>query len=530
MEFKLPNQEDMPGVDTRPGPLRDWLEALPYTEILRSAQRVVERLQDINDQQHLAPAHRMELMEAFLLAYVRLHDWLSESPQVEAYQNLKNLTNQMAIGYKIVVRDLCGSQQRWNRPRHLLGAIEQATRFLALEMVCDFQAYRPVERHAWQEINGLLRLAGDKSGERIVQSDLGHRLAAGSTREVFIQAALLRLGDPYHLPPGSVWEAFGYLGNYAETSQLSNYAVGEHKPGIFVLRPDSEPALVTEVTEPIAGSHWLDAREAIRSMQAHVDQLLSGARPTSLGMSDKLTSGDAAQIIAKLYTQWLHPVNRRAPRFSSAQTVHLVAGLPAVWQSLNKGRAFETGHYTAPGEEDHIDLTSVNLFQGNSFSRRGETALATTRNRSAGGVSLNLPAREAQRLSVGQLVAINNEAGSANGAQAWVIGIIRWLTIERDSSADIGVQYVGRQVNTGAVRTCEGGSREFQPAVQTELRHAGQVLDTLIAPRGIYRHRRMLEIRLGETTVHVRVDRLIETGATYDRFSYVIDRPETAGE
>lgn len=526
MEFNLPNQQDIPGVDTRPGPLRDWLEGLPYTEIIRSTRRIIERLHDVNDQQRLPPAHRLELMDAFLHAYMRLHEWLSESPQIEAYQNLKFLTRQMAVGYKIVVRDMIDAQQRWNRPKHLLTAVEQASRFLVLELVCDFQAYNPVDRHTWHEINGLLRIAGDKASERFCHTDLGHRLATGSTGDIFVQAALLRLGDPYHLPPGSVWEAFGYLGKHAGNVPLTNYAIGEPKPGIFVLRPDSEPALVTDVTESIAGSYWLDAREAISTMQGHVDQLLSSARPTSLGMSDKLTSSDAAQIIAKLYTQWLHPANRRAPRFSSAQTVYLVAGLPACWQSLNQGHAFEAKSYGSVNDNNYVDVAAANLFQGHSFSRRYETVLATTRNRSAGGVSLNLPAREAARLSVGQLVAINNDDGPVHGSTAWVIGIIRWLTVEGDSSADIGIQYVGRQVKTGAVRPFEGGSGEFQPALQTELHHAGQVLETLIAPRGTYRHRRLLELRLGHESLHARIDRLIETGATYDRFSYVFDQSD----
>ncbi len=524
MELNLPTQEGIPGVDTRPPTLCAWLDALPYTEILHSARRIAERLRDINDQ-HLPPPHRMELMTAFRSAYVRLHDWLSGSPQADAYQVLSMLTAQMAVGYKFVVRDSLATKRRWSRSTHLAAGIENALRFVSLQLVCDYQAYHPGDPAVWSEINSLFRLAEDDHPAARRGAHLDDRLAGGQASDIYKQIVLLRLGDPYRLPPGSVWEAFACLGKHASAASVTTSPADADTPGVFMLPPDAETSSITAGSGAPAGCHWLDARQLIRALQAQAEQLLSGARPDTAGFSDRLSSVDGAQIIARLCSQWLHPADRRTQRFPSNQHIHLLTGLPAAYRALNHGRAFDATDYAEPAEEDHIDFSAVSAFQASQTPQRVHTTLSTARNRSAGGLSLSLPAHEAGRLRVGQLIAIKLERAQDTGAREWIIGIIRWLVQASDHSMNTGIQYVGRHVKPCAVRAARGSNNHVQPALRTDLQHASQILHTLIAPQGTYGEKRSLELIQGQESVRVRADRLIEKNPAFERFAYILDTP-----
>jgi len=524
MELNLPTQEGIPGVDTRPATLCAWLDALPYTEILHSARRIAERLRDINDQ-HLPPAHRMELMAAFRSAYVRLHDWLSGSPQADAYQALSALTAQMAFGYKFVVKDSLATQRRWSRPKHLAAGIENALRFLSLQLVSDYQAYRPGDPAVWSEINSLFGLAGDNIPAARRGDHLDDRLAGGHAGDIYKQIVLLRLGDPYRLPPGSVWEAFACLGKHASAASLTTSPADADTPGVFVLPPNAETSSITAGSGAPAGRHWLDARQLIGALQAQVEQLLCGARPETAGFSDRLSSVDGAQIITRLCGQWLHAADRRTQRFPSNQRIHVLTGLPAAYRVLNQGRAFDATDYAEPAEEDHIDFSAVSAFPASQTPQRLHTTLSTVRNRSVGGLSLSLPALEAGRLRVGQLIAIKLEGTQDSGAREWIIGIIRWLVQASDDAFNTGIQYVGRHVKPCAVRAVRGNNNHVQPALRTDLQHASQTLHTLIAPRGTYAEKRSLELIRGQESVMVRANSLIETNPAFERFTYVLETP-----
>ena len=151
--------------------------------------------------------------------------------------------------------------------------------------------------------------------------------------------------------------------------------------------------------------------------------------------------------------------------------------------------------------------------------------LSTVRNRSVGGLSLSLPALEAGRLRVGQLIAIKLEGTQDSGAREWIIGIIRWLVQASDDAFNTGIQYVGRHVKPCAVRAVRGNNNHVQPALRTDLQHASQTLHTLIAPRGTYAEKRSLELIRGQQSVMVRADSLIETSPAFERFTYILDTP-----
>lgn len=337
---------------------------------------------------------------------------------------------------------------------------------------------------------------------------------------------LLRLGDPHRLPPGSVWEAFACPGKYASAADLSRFPVDADDPGAFALPPDQEPSPIMAASREVPkGCHWLDARQLIRVLQNQVEQLLSGAQPSTAGLSDRLAGLDGAQITTRLYSQWLHLADRRTQRFPSDQRIHLVTDLSAAYRVLNHGCAFDATDDAAPAEEDQIDFSAVRAFQASQTPRGVHRTLSTARNRSAGGPSLSLPAHEAAPLRVGQLIAVNKEGTQDSGTRAWIIGIIRWLVQASDRSMNTGIQNAGRHVERCAVRAVRGNNTHVQPALRTDLQYAGQILHTLIAPRGTYTAKRSLELIRGQETLMVRADRLIETNRTFERFAYIRETP-----
>lgn len=532
----MPEQLAIPGVDTRPGPLREWLGALPYVDSEKTATRIIERLRDINHQR-LPAGHRLELLAAFRHSYGRLHDALRDGARQQdlpgpphALALLTDLTEAMAFGYKYALRDALAERPRWGRNRQPAEAANYCLHFLALQLLCHYQAYHPVSDHSWREIGDLVRFAEAQSTPATRDPDMPYAQGELHVLAGYRQLAALRLADPYRLPNGQIWEAYGYIAGKCAQIQLSNQCPGDPAAGlpagVYGVSLDHEP--YQSLPAPASGVEraswrWLDARELLRSAQLDLDRVLSGTHPHRVGFSNRLTGGEAIQLLGRLLGQWSHSPERKTPRFNSTQPVEVVPGLAAAYYFLNNCSAFNPLDYAAADDEDAIDYSMGLKRLPPDPAGHFRLVSCPTRNRSSGGLALQLEALHELNLRVGELVLLNAPGLAPGAGRDWLIGVVRWLIRQEGAGAELGIQYVARTVIPAAVRATSGAHQSHGPALKHELPLAnGQRLAVLITPRGLYRPKAILELQYADQTRQIRCSHLLETASGFDRFSYEV--------
>lgn len=522
----------MPGIDTRPGPLRDWLLSLPYVDAENITVQVLERLRHINHQP-LSASQRLELLAAFRHSYDRLHDALRDharqhrpQPIPRALTLLTDLTEAMSFGYKYALRDASTETQRWGKHKHLNAAVNYTLHFLALLLLCRYHAYLPVSDQHWHEIGDIVRFAEAEVIKPTQDSEFPYSTGKLHALSGYTQLAMLRLADPYRLPGGLVWEAFGYLATKSEQIAWLAQAACEQATGIYSLSLDCEPH--SSATAPNSGverSSWrcLDARELLHAAQQDLERVQSGTAAKRLGFSNRLTASDATQLLNCMLGQWTHVPDRAAPRFVSAADIELAPGLDAAYYFLNDCVAFNAQDYVIADDDDDDDIDfSARTRQSTLTPNRDFRLLACpTRNRSSGGLALHLSRLHGQELRVGQLVVINMP-GTGSGHD-WLVGVVRWFQSLEDDGAEIGVQYIARNSQPVAFLVSTSATRHYQAALKSQLPLAnGQQLLTLITPKGVFRNNATLEIHQADQLQRIRCEHLIESGSGFDRFSYEV--------
>lgn len=530
MLIDLPEQRAIPGIDTRPRPLQAWLHALPYVDAENTARQVIGRLRDINHQP-IAAGERLELLATFRHSYERLHDALrslarQQDPvgQSRAQALLTELTELMSFGYKYALRDSLNERQRWgqrwSKARQLAQAANYTQQFLALLLICRFQAYRPVPESCWRELGNLVRFAETNQLEATHDSAFPFGRSGLSVLAGYRALAMLRLADPYRLPGHLVWEAYGYVMARHDRIVLSHATPEEPSIGVFGLSLDHEPR--SSRPPPAGGverNAWrsLDGRALLGDAQLDLDRILAGAHPARVGFSGQLTGTDAVQLLGRMLGQWTHSPQRKSPRFASAGPVEIASGLEAAYCFLNQGAPFDPADHAPPEDEDDIDFGLLRRRQA-PVRRDFRLWSCPTRNRGNGGVALLGHAADGLGLRVGQLLLIRAPGETSD----WLLGVVRWL-ISRGDGCEAGVQYVARECAPVVIRPTSGANRDCQPALRTRLALSnGNVLDILIGPRGLYRDKAVLELQQHGQAHQIRCDHLLESGSGFERFSYAV--------
>ena len=138
-------------------------------------------------------------------------------------------------------------------------------------------------------------------------------------------------------------------------------------------------------------------------------------------------------------------------------------------------------------------------------------------NRSAGGVAVAVTGEDAERFPVGQLVTL---PAPPHARHDWLVAVVRWHQREPGAGAEIGLQYIANDARPVAVRPLDAGQQvAFQPALESELAHGIHRYRILIAPRGLFRAKRLLELDIDGERAQLRCGRLIERGQGQERFT-----------
>jgi len=529
MLLTVPPQSPLPGVETRTGAVRKWIDQLAYTNTLDTTHQLIGRLRDLHHQPLEAP-HRHELLLCFLEAFQRLHEPLRRLPPATddplaqpRLHSLDRLTEELLIGFKYVINDAQQERHLLRRPKHLHQAVTLAMHLIALLLATRYQGYMPTDSQLWREAGTLLRYAlQHQRGPQTVPTRLpfagGQLDAAGS----YALMAFLRLSDPFRLPHGTLWDCFGFLAEQIRRNGLQARPNAPDSPRARAVCIDCEPEEWRQAPPADADPtrwYWLDPTPLLETIEEAVAALERGTAPAGYGLSEAIGRHDAIQLLQRLRSHYTEPAQRRLERFDSDQTVQLAVGLEACFYLHNRGVAFDPRDYQSLEDEDAIEIGRP----GGTLQAPSAAGYQAYRcnliNRGAGGLAVQLPAGGEPRIRVGELLAVSLADSGTDNPQ-WLIATVKWL-VNQPRHRELGLQYIAREVSPCALRLGrDSQSGPTQPALQTEITHNDARYNLLITAKGTFRPQRRLELLHGSEQHPIECTQLVESTGLYERFCY----------
>jgi len=218
------NEASRPKPHLRVRDLRQWLQGLPRADLPRAVDTFNTQLEAINNARY--PLHeRIQLMDTlrqparqFLLS---LKQQLKKAPiplghrDRDAFHLAQRLLSEMAVGYKIITRELILRDSRKEHDElQLREAIYVSMQYLSRQLVEAYLIYAPEPAGIWHELHQLYQYAEDHALLILPLDDPypdfslpGHYTIDLAYKRIL----LLALAEPYHMMHGEADDIYYLL-------------------------------------------------------------------------------------------------------------------------------------------------------------------------------------------------------------------------------------------------------------------------------------------------------------------------------
>lgn len=534
-----PEQDSIPTRDTAKGKLveirpihvEEWLNSLPYTDFESTSQLLQAALRATN-MQSVKPLTRLELVQLYHRPYQYFIESRIKSSAERNLQSIetahmqvaamKKLAVEMAFACKLILNDSVSKKSLWGKSKPLIEGMLFGMHYLAHALMLSFQGYAPTPKNVWRELSSIYELA-ERLNEHMTLLDTPDDDSDKQTTidHTYKQILLAAVGDPHQLPYGAIWEIYDQLEEWATQTHLGGFQPVKEASGYFVvdLKSDTRPIPYVKFRfETITDHHRLfDCRPLEGIVQQHLDRIQSGhGRDATLQFSPHY----AKVLLGHLLKVWGLPPRRAFPREPKATTMEITCGINATYFYLNGQRDFVKAIQDAEEEGEIIVREKINQRQPAQRARAYSAENWNVINQGLGGLAVFKHAKLQQPVRIGELVGL--KIPGHNGTEDdWTIGVVRWLMIRKNMEHKLGIQILASKARPATVCALVGGP------VDTEQRRAILAATpeqdreiSLITTNGLYQEGRSLEVSVGEETFQVRANKLLESTASLEQFSY----------
>jgi len=431
----LPVERSAPaaGLEIRPRQVKRWIESLPLNVAFETGRALVRQLAATN-RAHVDVDARLEILEAYRPAataiLAELETMYAEAPLPlapgprAALGLAREFVTELALGYRITVVD--SGAKLFSSKKQVGALLLRAMQFTAARLIAAYKSYTPVPTGTWSELHELY-LKADELG---VARDALDAEAPGSIADIYCDAMLLSLTDPYRLGRGEAERVLKLLRPHRGLATLGQARPATRPGGHFIVPCDTDkpPKPSIAKLDETGGPHWrlLDANPVVAQLLAKREAASRGQAPMKK---------PEAELLAKLVRLWGDPPKRTARRDPGQATVAISMGIDGV------------GHFVAL--EPKVDAAS----QDNMLRRGITMPLAPLPlddqsepipvfewdivNESRGGLRVRRLGKTEQPIAVGEVAGVKMQ-----GKPHWAIGAVRWVTVFEDGGMEFGLQFL----------------------------------------------------------------------------------------
>lgn len=514
MPFKLPDtmpslnlsipaeRELTSSIELNESLLSHWLDKLPRNNLPQFIEIYLDALARFNQNQ-VPLKNRLFLLDMYrgplnqLLFTLTPAALRKQYPKTEQRQkiidDLAELMNQLAIGYKIVVIE--AGLVKANLERNPIGhmGIYRACEQLSYLALHHYKFYRSVPTGVFRECHQLFLLcdvAGVANNPPFVNSQYQ---AADSVAKRYAQIMLLSISNPFGLQSGDVTTVYKLLRGLAAFTEISQLTeASPPAPGHFYINCLSDRTPLPSIL-PTG-----DSDQRPPTLMVNTKPVLM-AVDNLLQRTDHELSEQQLQLVKELAPFLNTSYQRQQPRvaFSGSKSANLAIGLPAVHQALLQRN--QISEASANDAKNHWEILNKNDF-GYLLSRYTTSTSA--------------------ELQVGDFVGII-EVDEPDAKGIARLALIRWLRTDDHGQCKVGLALI--EGEPLAIQYAVDGKHDvLQPGVlMPELPRLHQSA-TLITSQGVFHEGRDLTVKTAKKrfSFNVIADKLMMQNSDFERFTF----------
>ena len=512
-------------IETRPLHIEEWLDKLPYIDFQKTSKILHEAIKATN-KEALKPSVRIELVQLYNRPYQYYldsqiktgaqHTLQSISSMQAQLDILKKIAVNLGLACKLAVDEELKRKTLWGQSKPPLPEMLMSLNYLSHAMIFSFLEYAPIPKNVWREVNFLYTFAQDIGQENntIILPGKNAKTEATSIAHSYKKIVLASLADPHHLPFGAIWEIFAQLQVWAEFAQIKKFENPSSQSGYFVvnLDKDAPPLPYSKFNTKLASEkhRLVDTTALGKVIQQQLAALNNGH---NLDSSISISPHFAKSMLSHMSKAWGLPPKRYFPRKTSEGTLQLSCGYNATYFFVNKEMDF------IPPQQDRMDSDQIYDDMEETIQRVYTVDEWSLVDQGPGGFAVVKNDKPRDAVRVGDLVGVGKKS-TKQGIQKWDLGVIRWLMIRQNKIFKVGIQVIGKNAHSAAIRAAEGNPEDLH------YRRAfliGDIADlssaTLIAAKGMFSPERELEIHRDNQTLRVTTHTLQESTVSFDHFS-----------
>jgi hypothetical protein len=514
----IPAERTVPprDLEVRPRHVRAWIESLPSAQVGETSRKLLAHVVALN-RARVDSEDRMQILESYRPLTAVLFDELDAvyakatvplgQKAREALNLARDLAGQIAIGYRIAIADRGGKLLGFGGKKQLPLLMLRAMDHYAALLRAAYKSYTPVPQGLWREIHQVyLDAERERVAAEIVDPD---------TREavinVYVEALLLALTDPYRLSPGEVDTVTAQIRSSRAPVTLGQARPGTRSGAHFLVPCDCDkpPKPALSANDDNGGPNWriLDCNPIVDKVRMRLGALESG----NVSATMRSAAGpELLSMLRKLITLWGDPPKRAFRRNPSEGTVAICVGLKAVSHFValepkdpeGEQAILKRGITVPLKRPDFGDLEEMPVFEYDIV------------NASEGGLKVRRTGATPQALAVGEVVGIKQQH-----RPQWTIGVVRWITVFEEGGMEFGVQFLSPSARLVQVQpTIASSAAQPRPGLLLADEDEPSRFELLLAAPNTFSELREFELDSAGTLSHVRARALREKTARFDLF------------
>lgn len=518
--------------ETKPKEARVWISHLPMADAGEAARELYQSLYTLN-RLELPVQERCQLLELYEQPVKTVIDGLSHHfhPPIlplnkkkrQLAQFIRRLRQEMANGYKLLIRDISESRMLWGKRKLKVAATEAAVRYLGEILHSCYQVYVPTPPTVWRELHVLYRFSEDNDWFGGEAAGAGLQ-SSSPIYQRYLQVVLLGLCNPYQLPEREWLHVAQFLGKWGHLAGISDELYIQDKGSQFLidLNADNPPLPYPKDNNMLDGRRYrrLDTSELAHKAQEFLSLLEDGAAACDLDIGIDCLDSACKEILKRMFRFWgatarrLHSRKKKKGRcfvvtginalhfFASGQkpfSAHGTAKLERGSSLVQSGKSTFTVSVSpedTPMDTDavFIDLDKpdtepelvANLEQTTDSMLPAEEVYRVEGWRigdeSAGGMSLSTDENVSQHLRVGEVVGTRD---SGDGA-SWQVAVVRWVKSQTSGEVEVGLEFIAPKISPVAARSLKSPDTIYQQSLLVPAITALKQPASIVLPSGIY--------------------------------------------
>lgn len=512
---------------------KDWLAALPLTNIPQAQVALLETLRALNAA-GLDGLERLKCLELFRDKVAFLQDAQRSryfgktlplgAADDNAWKTGRLLLEDMEAGYRKALDAAIASEEL---RRHAGLAAQRIVRYIGAQMMFHAAVYRRFDPQLWIRLHGTYAEA-EAAGiaEERVKDSLESEEAGSSVAEAYAQVVLGQAAYLSELTAPQMEFVEGLVRMWPRKVQVKRASPeGTLPPGTHPLVVAFEKPIGARPMSPAqltAQHRVIDVEGLSLSLRKRIHALRQDQDPASLHLPGHMGAAEALSMLQRLHGLWCEGAPVRPPaKVPEELTAGIVFGFPEAWYFLAGGKAFEQPDRSRElTRQEKQDIEVFGQVTARTQSMMAPQHAATVEpwgvvDEMLGSWRLLRPATASKGVAMGRLLAMR-----MGDAAPFFLGYISALTQEIDGRIVITVSLFPGRPEPVAVRGAEfARSRTSTPwheGFRLPAMERLHIPASLIVPNGIAAPKRAVEL-WQEGVRQATVAEVIDRGSDFER-------------